>query len=130
MMDVRASRVASSWSVSRGMTAVENQVTSLVDALPDIVWTALPDGNVDFLNQPWYDFTGLRVDHAYGQNWQAAIHPADLAELLDRWRAILASGEPGDWRRAYAASTESFGSFCSAPDRYVIHPGRLSNGTE
>ena len=75
---------------------MENQVTSLVDALPDIVWTALPDGNVDFLNQPWYDFTGLGGDHAYGQNWQAAIHPADLAELLDRWRAILASGEPGD----------------------------------
>jgi len=75
---------------------VENQVTSLVDALPDIVWTALPDGSVDFLNQPWYDFTGLGGDHAYGQSWQAAIHPADLAELLDRWRAILASGEPGD----------------------------------
>src|SRR6266700_966783 len=96
MMDVRASSVASSCRVSQGGTAVENQVTSLVDALPDIVWTALPDGNVDFLNQPWYDFTGLGGDHAYGQSWQAAIHPADLAELLDRWRAILASGEPGD----------------------------------
>src|SRR5438128_1523901 len=96
MMDVRASRVASSCSVSRGRTAVENQVTSFVDALPDIVWTALPDGNLDFLNQPWYDYTGLGGDNAYGQSWQAAIHPADLAELLDRWRAILASGERGN----------------------------------
>src|SRR5438445_1736485 len=96
MMDVRASSVASSFSVSRGGTAVENQVTSFVDAFPDIVWTALPDGNVDFLNQPWYDYTGLGGDNAYGQSWQAAIHPADLAELLDRWRAILASGKRGD----------------------------------
>src|SRR5437879_6726034 len=96
MMDARASSVASSFSVSRGRTAVENQVTSFVDALPDIVWTALPDGNLDFLNQPWYDYTGLRGDTAYGQSWQAAIHPADLAELLDGWRAILASGERGD----------------------------------
>ena len=78
------------------MTAVENQVTSFVDALPDIVWTALPDGNVDFLNQPWYDYTGLGGDNAYGRSWQAAIHPADLVELLDRWRAILASRERGD----------------------------------
>src|SRR5438128_11970601 len=92
MMDVRASSVASSCSVSQGGTAVETQDTSLVDALPDIVWTALPDGNVDFLNQPWYDYTGLGGDNAYGQSWQAAIHPADLAELLDRWRALLASG--------------------------------------
>src|SRR5712691_6612485 len=96
MMDVRASSVASSWSVSQGGTAVENYVTSLVDALPDIVWTALPDGNVDFLNQPWYHYTGLGGDNAYGQSWQAAIHPADLAELLDGWRAILASGERGE----------------------------------
>ena len=83
-------------SVSQGRTAVENYVTSFVDALPDIVWTALPDGNVDFLNQPWYDYTGLGGDNAYGRSWQAAIHPADLAELLDRWRAILASRERGD----------------------------------
>ncbi len=75
---------------------MENYVTSLVDALPDIVWTALPDGNLDFLNQPWYDYTGLGGDNAHGQSWQAAIHPADLAELLDGWRAILASGERGD----------------------------------
>src|SRR5438105_15923139 len=95
MMDVRASSVASSFSVSRGGTAVENQVTSFVDALPDIVWTALPDGNLDFLNQPWYDYTGLGGDNAYGESWQAAIHPADLAELLDGWRAIRASGQRG-----------------------------------
>src|SRR6267378_3603239 len=96
MMDVRASSVACSWSVSQGGTAVENYVTSLVDALPDIVWTALPDGNLDFLNQPWYDYTGLGGDHAYGQSWQAAIHPADVSELLDGWRAIRASGERGE----------------------------------
>src|SRR5438105_13388074 len=96
MMDVRASRVASSCSVSRGRTAVENQVTSFVDALPDIVWAALPDGNLDFLNQPWYDYTGLGGDIPSAEGWPAAIHPADLAELLDGWRAILASGARGD----------------------------------
>src|SRR2546430_15701233 len=117
MMDVRASSVASSWSISQGMTAVENQVTSLVDTLPDIVWTALPDGNVDFLNQPWYDYTGLGGDNAYGQSWQAAIHPADLAGLLDGWRAIRASGERETWRRAYAASTECIGNFFFVPVR-------------
>jgi signal transduction histidine kinase len=73
MMDARASRVTSSCSVSQAGTAVENELTSIVDALPDI-------GD----------------DNGFGQSWQAAIHPADLTQLLDRWRAVLASGERGD----------------------------------
>src|SRR5229473_343046 len=96
MMDARASRVTSSCSVSQEGTAVENELTRIVDALPDIVLTALPDGSVDFLNHRWYEYTGISDDNAFGQGWQAAIHPADLTELLDRWRAVLASGERGD----------------------------------
>ncbi len=40
---------------------MENQVTSLVDALPDIVWTALPDGNVDFSINPGSTTPALAV---------------------------------------------------------------------
>jgi PAS domain S-box-containing protein len=75
---------------------MENQLSQVVDALPGLVWTALPDGRIDFLNQRWCEYTGLSVDEAYGWGWQTAIHPEDLAELLERWRFILASGEPGE----------------------------------
>jgi PAS domain S-box-containing protein len=75
---------------------VENELTSIVDALPDVVLTARPDGNVDFLSHRWYEYTGIGDDNAFGQGWQAAIHPVDLSQLLDRWRAVLASGERGD----------------------------------
>jgi PAS domain S-box-containing protein len=76
--------------------AVENNLTRVVDALPGLVWTALPDGHVDFLNQRWCEYTGLSADDAYGAGWQTAIHPEDLPALLERWRAILASSEPGE----------------------------------
>jgi PAS domain S-box-containing protein len=75
---------------------VENELNGIVNALPDIVLTALPDGSVDFLNHRWYEYTGISGNKTFGQGWQAAIHPADVAELRDRWRAILASGERGD----------------------------------
>jgi PAS domain S-box-containing protein len=75
-------------------TRSENDLSRVIDALPGLVWTALPDGRIDFLNQRWCEYTGLSVDEAYGQGWQTAIHPEDLAQLLDRWRSILASGEP------------------------------------
>jgi len=73
---------------------MENELSRLVDALPGLVWTALPDGHVDFLNQRWCEYTGLSLDQAYGWGWQTAVHPEDLPELLERWRSILASGEP------------------------------------
>jgi PAS domain S-box-containing protein len=79
---------------------MENELSRVVDALPGLVWTARPDGRIDFLNQRWCEYTGLSVeealgvDEAYGQGWQTAIHPEDLPELLERWRSILASGEP------------------------------------
>ena len=75
---------------------MENQLSRVVDALPGLVWTALPDGHIDFLNQRWCEYTGISVDEAYGRGWQTAIHPEDLPGLLERWRSILASGEQGE----------------------------------
>jgi PAS domain S-box-containing protein len=60
-----------------------------------LVWTAHPDGRVDFLNRHWCAYTGLSVDEAYGSGWQLAIHPSDRPSLLDRWRSIVVAGEPG-----------------------------------
>jgi PAS domain-containing protein len=61
---------------------MENDLRRVVDALPGLVWTARPDGHIDFLNQRWCEYTGGGVDEAYGQAWQTAIRPEDLPELL------------------------------------------------
>jgi PAS domain-containing protein len=72
---------------------MENELSRVLDTLPALVWTALPDGHVYFFNQHRCEYTGLSVDEAYGPGWQTAIHPEDLPEVLERWRSILASGE-------------------------------------
>jgi PAS domain S-box-containing protein len=68
----------------------------VLDALPVMAWTALPDGNIDFVNRRWSDYTGLSLNQGRGWEWQAAVEPGDLPQLLDSWRSILASGEPGE----------------------------------
>ncbi|MGB7924627.1 MAG: PAS domain-containing protein [Pyrinomonadaceae bacterium] len=75
---------------------MEDDLNRVLNALPGLVWTARPDGQIDFLNQPWCEYTGLSVERARGSGWQAAIHPEDLPGLLERWQSILASGEPGE----------------------------------
>jgi len=73
---------------------MEQDLSRVVDALPGLVWTALPDGDIDFLNQRWCEYTGLTQSEARGFGWRAAIHPDDLSGLLETWSASLASGAP------------------------------------
>jgi PAS domain S-box-containing protein len=75
---------------------VKDDLSRVVDVLPGLVWTGLPDGNIDFLNQRWREYTGQNIDDACGSGWQAAIHASDLPKLLGGWRSILSSGEPGE----------------------------------
>src|SRR5882672_11198846 len=73
---------------------MENELSRVVDALQGLVWTAFPDGEIDFLNHRWCEYTGLSVDEGSGQGWLTAVHPDDLPGLVERWRSVLASGEP------------------------------------
>jgi len=72
------------------------EASRIINALPGMVWTALPDGSVDFVNQRWCEFTNLGTGESHGRGWQRAVHAEDLPEFVERWRSIVASGEPGE----------------------------------
>jgi PAS domain S-box-containing protein len=66
----------------------------VTDTIPALVWSALPDGSLDFINQRHREFTGLSLDDVRGWRWTAVIHPEDRTGLIGKWRAALATGEP------------------------------------
>ena len=68
----------------------------VVDAIPTLAWSARADGPADFFNQRWLDYTGLSVEQARDWGWTVALHPDDLKGLVDYWRSVLASGQPGE----------------------------------
>src|SRR6266699_3412284 len=74
----------------------EAQFQLVLDTIPGLVWSALPDGNVDYLNQRYREYTGLALHEIVGWGWQVAIHPDDLKEHVDYWKMVLASGQPGE----------------------------------
>jgi len=76
------------------MKSSEDRFRVMIDAIPAMTWCSLPDGSVEILNRRWLDFTGLTLEEALGWGWTAAVHPDDL--LIDRWRAVLASGQSGE----------------------------------
>ncbi|MEO6905225.1 MAG: PAS domain-containing sensor histidine kinase [Ginsengibacter sp.] len=66
----------------------------LADTIPVIVWTALPNGNFDYFNTQWYNYTGLNFAQSVGKGWQSAEHPDDLPHVLREWNESLISGHP------------------------------------
>jgi PAS domain S-box-containing protein len=72
----------------------EGRFRDLANALPQVVWTTYPDGNVAFVNQRWYDFTGLTPEGFTGRDWLAPVHADDRARAVERWDAAFAAPAP------------------------------------
>jgi PAS domain S-box-containing protein len=71
----------------------EGRLRLVIDTLPALVWSKLPDGSADFLNQRFREYTGLSVREGLGWGWMRnAFHPEDRAE--EEWRAAFAAGQP------------------------------------
>jgi PAS domain S-box-containing protein len=78
------------------LATLHDQDRLAIDTIPGLVWTALPDGRIDFLNQRWLEYTGLTLEQASGWGWQVAVRPEDLPGLVEYWRSVLVSGQPGE----------------------------------
>ena len=71
---------------------------SVMDVLPGQVWTALPDGRIDYVNRAWCEYTGMAVDQAVDDGWRSSIHPDDLSSLLQWWQSTFEAEAPGETR--------------------------------
>jgi len=68
----------------------ELPLRGVMDAIPGLVWSALPDGRGEFCNQRWLEYTGMSFDEIGDWGWTAAYHPQDIAGLRERWQTALA----------------------------------------
>jgi two-component system phosphate regulon sensor histidine kinase PhoR len=64
----------------------------LADNIPQMTWTNLPNGQVNFYNQQWYDYTQLDFNQTRDSGWQLVVHPDDLPLTVERYTDALTSG--------------------------------------
>ena len=74
----------------------EGRFRTIANLVPQMVWSARGNGEVDYCNQRWYDFTGLPEGATRGHEWDVALHPEDRDRAWTLWRRCLATGEPYD----------------------------------
>jgi PAS domain S-box-containing protein len=72
----------------------EDRLRRVINTIPAHVWSTLPDGSVDFINQRLLESTGLSIEALLGSGWQSIVHPDDRARYMAKWKSALAAGEP------------------------------------
>jgi PAS domain S-box-containing protein len=67
----------------------EQELRGVINAVPAHVWSASPDGAVDFVNERLLEFTGLSSDDILEWDWQSILHPDDSARFVAAWRRAV-----------------------------------------
>lgn len=104
--------------------ASEEHLRLFGDALPEIVWTALPGGYVDYMNKKWFAYTGF-TEHETYNNLRTAVHPDDQEKYHQTWQESLNTGKPYEIEYRFQRGSDGM---------YRWHLGRAlplrdSNGT-
>lgn len=87
--------IGSASDIHEAKTAEEQQrmaareFRQLSESLPQIIWTANPMGELDYLNSKWYEYTGETPGAFHKQNWSSFIHPDEQAQTLQAWESSV-----------------------------------------
>jgi PAS domain S-box-containing protein len=74
----------------------EEQFRAMANAIPNIAWTADALGRIDYLNDWWYQYTGLTPEQSLGNGIFIALHPDDVESAVQTWQKALENGETED----------------------------------
>src|ERR1700686_2343538 len=72
----------------------ENQARTLLDAIPQEIWSGPPDGTLDYGNARWRSYMGLGLEDLQGEGWQRMLHPDDRERVLRAWHESVTEGTP------------------------------------
>lgn len=86
---VRRCRVARQETIARESEA---RFRALAEAIPEIVWTAVPGGGIDYHNRRWSELTGLSMEEGLGWEFNKVLHPDDIPVATANWEKARKTG--------------------------------------
>ena len=76
------------------LRASERSLRELTETIPQMLWSAEPNGAIDYCNQRALGYTGLSAEEVRGAGWMRAVHDADVDKLRQAWAAAVSTGKP------------------------------------
>ncbi|MGV8854902.1 MAG: PAS domain-containing protein [Devosia sp.] len=92
----------------RQQLELEAEFESVAEAMPSHVWTARPNGELDWFNSGVFAFTGLALEDLAGSGWTRFVHPDDLTDATSKWRTARIAGQLYDTQFRIRAADGSY----------------------
>jgi PAS domain S-box-containing protein len=74
----------------------EQRWRCLTEALPQLVWSATPDGTCDYFSTQWTEHTSVPESELLGWQWLDVLHPDDRERTRGLWTASVEGCGPYD----------------------------------
>ncbi|MFZ1677890.1 MAG: chemotaxis protein CheB [Saprospiraceae bacterium] len=94
--------------IEKELKKSELKFRQLADLMPQKVWTATAEGNFNYLNSCWFDYTGLTFDELKDWGWKKVVHPDDLAKTIEVWQHSLRTGENFEMEHRFMCETGKY----------------------
>jgi PAS domain S-box-containing protein len=91
--DTIAKGIERKWAENK-LQESERNLRLFMETIPQMLWSAAPDGAIDYYNQRVLDYTGLSMDELRGPGWIKPIHPDERDAMTKAWTAAVAEGVP------------------------------------
>jgi PAS domain S-box-containing protein len=91
--DTIAKGIERKWAEKK-LRESERNLRLFMETIPQMLWSAAPDGSIDYYNQRILDYTGLSMDELRGAGWIKPIHPDERNAMTKVWTAAVAEGVP------------------------------------
>ncbi|MCW5751263.1 MAG: PAS domain S-box protein [Alphaproteobacteria bacterium] len=72
----------------------EERLRHFLDAIPAPIWSAHPDGTLDYANRVLYDYVGLSPAELHPSAWTELVHPDDRQRAIEVSDLAYRKGEP------------------------------------
>lgn len=95
--------------VEEALRESEERFRTLAATVPQLIWTATPEGVIDYLSEQWAEFTGAKAEELVGLHWNELVHPDERAVTTEAWSECVRKGgayekshrlrhHSGEWR--------------------------------
>jgi PAS domain S-box-containing protein len=103
----------------------EDELRAIIDNAPVLLWSDLPNGYCDFLNQRWLTYFNLSLPEAQGAGWATVLHPDDAAHHLESWQKSVSTGIPFETEARFRCADGEYRWFLNRANPLRDKTGRI-----
>jgi PAS domain S-box-containing protein len=72
----------------------ELNLRQMTETIPEMLWSASPDGATEYCNGRLLDYTGFSLEQVMSDGWMNLLHPDDVEPTAEVWKSCVKNGAP------------------------------------